>query len=81
MLDELNRYTDDNKTKFDIIAAMGMSELADEELHDVSPRSVEPETYDFQDIGYYVDEKGVKRYGIIPKTNKYETRVNDNWRE
>lgn len=81
MLDELNRYTDDNKTKFDIIAAMGMSELADEELHDVSPRSVEPETYDFQDIGYYTDEKGIKRYGIIPKNNKYETRVNDNWRE
>jgi len=38
MLDELVRYNDSNKTKFDIIASMGMTELADEELHDVSPR-------------------------------------------
>jgi hypothetical protein len=30
MLDELMRYTDENKTHFDIVAAMGMAELADE---------------------------------------------------
>jgi hypothetical protein len=32
MLDEVNRYTNENKRKFDIIAAMAMAELADEEL-------------------------------------------------
>lgn len=32
MLDELNRYTDENKRKFDIVASMAMALLADEEL-------------------------------------------------
>jgi hypothetical protein len=32
MLDELNRYTDENKRKFDIVAAACMALLADEEL-------------------------------------------------
>ena len=79
MLDELNRYSDDNKTKFDIIAAMGMAELADEELHDVSPRKTKNETSAFQDIGYYTDEYGIKRYGIIPTQCKYQTRSNNDF--
>jgi len=33
----LNRYTDEHKGKFDLIAAMGMAELADEELSGVVP--------------------------------------------
>jgi hypothetical protein len=37
MLDELARYTDENKGKFDIVAAMGMAELADEELSGIIP--------------------------------------------
>jgi hypothetical protein len=44
MLDQLNRYTDENKGKFDIIAAMGMAELADEELTGIAPTDVESET-------------------------------------
>lgn len=81
MLDELNRYTDDNKTKFDIIAAMGMAELADEELHDISPKENKQEDESFDDIGYYFDERGIKRYGIIPKQNSYNLRIDDNWIE
>lgn len=45
-----------------------MSELADEELHDVSPRSNKPVIQEWEDIGYYTDEYGRKRYGVIPKT-------------
>lgn len=79
MLDELNRYSDDNKTKFDIIASMGMAELADEELHDISPRAIKKEEIEWEDIGFYVDENGIKRYGIIPKNNTFKTRTNDEW--
>jgi hypothetical protein len=43
MLDQLNRYTDENKGKFDIIAAMGMCELADEELSGIVPTQIEDE--------------------------------------
>lgn len=69
MLDELNRYSDENKRKFDIIAAMGMAELADEELGSVIARQVEDVTSEFEDFGYYYDENGRKKWGIIPKNN------------
>ena len=78
MLDELSRYSDENKTKFDIIAACGMAELADEELHDVSPRIIEDVTEEFQDIGFYIDERGFKKYGIIENKNN-KTHVNNSW--
>lgn len=77
MLMELSQYNDENKTKFDIIAAMGMAELADEELNGVVPRAVDNITTDtFQDIGYYIDDKGYRRFGIIPKKNNYNIQVN-----
>jgi hypothetical protein len=40
MLDELNRYTDENKRKFDIVASMAMAELADEELGSIVPSKI-----------------------------------------
>lgn len=73
MLDELNRYTDENKGKFDIIAAMGECELADEEIRGLVPKEVENINNQFEDIGYYVDEKGYKRYGVIPKETQHRT--------
>ncbi len=76
MLDELNRYTDENKGKFDIIAAMGECELADEELKGLVPKEVERINNKFEDIGYYYDERGIKRYGIIPQRNTYPTQAN-----
>lgn len=56
-----------------------MSELADEELHDLSPRAQEQTTVKFQDIGYYYDENGIKRYGVIPDKKKFQTSANSNW--
>lgn len=68
VLDELNRYTDENKTKFDIVAAFGMAMLADEELQGVVPKKVTIEVTDEEQVGYYTDENGIKRWGVIPKT-------------
>lgn len=56
-----------------------MSELADEELHDVSPRSNKPVIQEWEDIGYYTDEYGRKRYGVIPKNNTLKTNVSNDW--
>ena len=69
MLDELNRYNDENKRKFDIIASMAMALLADEELQGIVPRNVEEVKQSWQDIGFYIDAQGCKRYGVIPKQN------------
>lgn len=77
MLDELSRYTDEMKRKFDIIAAMGLCELGDEDMMGVTPRQVENIDDSFQDFGYYIDpETGYRRYGMIPKKIKTKATIN-----
>ena len=71
MLDELNRYTDENKRKFDIIASMAMALLADEELQGIVPKTVEEVKQTWQDIGFYTDQECLRRYGVIPKQNNH----------
>lgn len=80
MLDEANRYTNENKRKFDIIAATAMAELADEELQGVVPYKVEDLTKTWRKIGYYTDEFGRRRYGEIPDQNSNNNiRWNNNF--
>lgn len=69
MLDEFNRYTDANKGKFDIVAATAMALLADEELQGILPIINQDTTETWQDIGFYTDEQGRRRYGVIQKNN------------
>lgn len=78
MLDEFNRYTDENKRKFDIVAATAMALLADEELQGMVPRVVQDTRNEWADIGFYVDENGYKRYGKIPKQDN-QILVNNNF--
>lgn len=78
MLDELSRYTDEMKRKFDIIAAMGLCELGDEDMMGVTPRQVENIDDSFQDFGYYIDpETGYRRQGMIPKKIKTKATINN----
>lgn len=77
MLEQLLNYSYEKKKKFDIVAALGMAELGDEDLSFKKPREREiTKKSDHRDIGYWTDDRGYKRYGIIPKTqeerNKYE---------
>lgn len=67
MLVQLNGYNDENKKKFDIIAALGMVELADQELSGRQPTKVDKEVEEFQDYGYYINDKGYREFGVIPK--------------
>ena len=78
MLDELNRYTDENKRKFDIVVAACMALLADEELQGMVPKMVETKVDTWEQIGYYTDEQGRRRYGTIPKKNN-QILVNNNF--
>lgn len=75
MLNQLLKYSDENKGKFDIVAAMQMAEIADEELSELVPVQVKSIKDEFQDIGYYIDEKGYRRFGIIPKQKTEQARV------
>ena len=76
MLEQLNNYNDENKTKFDIIASLGMVELADQELSGRQPTKVDKEVEEFQDIGYYIDEKGYRHFGAIPKKSIQQIIIN-----
>lgn len=67
MLDEFNRYTIENKRKFDIVAAVAMALLADEELSGITPKVTKDISNPWQDIGYYTDDQGNRRYGVIPQ--------------
>lgn len=78
MLDEFNRYTDENKKKFDIVAAVAMALLADEELQGTVPKVVEEIKDTWQDIGFYTDEYGRRRYGTLPR-NASQIRFNNNF--
>ena len=50
-----------------MVAAFAMALLADEELKGYIPQKEEQDKSDWQDIGFYTDENGIKRYGVIPK--------------
>lgn len=78
MLDELNRYTNENKRKFDIVASMAMALLADEELQGVVPKTLQPITNEWKSIGYYTDSQGRRRYGTIPKSQN-QILINNNF--
>ena len=76
ILDQLTSYNDENKGKFDIVAALGMVFLADQELSGRQPTKVIKEVEQFQDFGYYVDERGYKKFGVIPKKQQYTLNLN-----
>ena len=66
ILDELSRYSYENKRKFDIVAAMQMMFLANEELMFVQPK-LDSQKDKFEDFGYWKDERGIIHKGRIPK--------------
>ena len=51
MVEQLLNYSDEKKKDYDIVAAMGMCELGDEEMSVKKPEAREPEGKVFQDIG------------------------------
>ena len=69
MLDELLNYSYENKRKFDIIAAMQCCEIADEDMTGLTPAMMKTISSQWKDIGYYIDEYGHKRRGVIPPKN------------
>lgn len=74
MLEQLLNYSYQNKKKFDIVASLGMCEIADEELSGAIPRIINNINKEWEDFGYYIDEYGVKRKGVIPNNFNYGAR-------
>lgn len=66
MLEQLLKYSWENKRKFDIVAAMIAAELADEDLMGFVPKSQSDVKIQWKDFGYYTDSYGRRQYGVIP---------------
>lgn len=74
VLEELNNYTDEQKTHFDIVASLGMACLADEEMQGVIPKQLIVEQDSNSRVGFYTDENGNRRWGVVQEqTNKILT--------
>lgn len=76
MLNELITYSYENKRKFDIVAAMGMAELGDEELSGVPPKEVDGGGTILKSFGYWVDERGIRHKGVIPQEGPLVPKFN-----
>jgi len=69
MLEELLKYTYENKRKFDMIAAMQMAEIGDESLTGITPMKPAVTSKQWKDIGWFKDERGYMKWGVIPEKN------------
>lgn len=66
VLQQLMDYTVADKSQFDMVAAMMLCEIADEDMDELIPYVVPPKPRP-QQIGYYTDPAtGYKKYGVIP---------------
>ena len=84
MLEQLLNYSDEKKKQFDIVAAMQMAELADEELSFKKPLERNEVSRKFRDFGWWTDANGYKHYGAIPLTQeendtRRRIREQDSW--
>ena len=68
MIRELQDYSDEMKGKYDIVAAMQMCEIGDEEMMGITPQEVKEE--EWEDVGYFRNERGYWEFGVIPRQNK-----------
>lgn len=75
MLAQLQDYSDEFKGKYDIVAAMQMTEIGDQELQGV-PTQRTP-IKEWQDFGYYTDSNGYKRWGAIEKGT--QSKIKNPW--
>ena len=70
LLEQLRDYQREDRTKYDLVIAMAMCEIADEDLLGIPAKTRGADTREFEEFGYYIDEKGRKKFGVIPKVKQ-----------
>lgn len=67
LLDQLRSYTPETQTEYDMVVAMGLCEIADEDLLEVAIRKEDNPKMPMQNFGYYKDPvTGYMKKGVIP---------------
>jgi len=73
LLEQLQDYNREDRTKFDLVIAMGLCELADEDLMGKAAKVPVAITSGLELWGYYTDpETGYKNFGPLPKKGEAE---------
>jgi hypothetical protein len=70
MVQQCQEYSYENKGKFDVVAAMQMCEIGDQDMMGITPRKQEENTW--EDVGYWKDKNGQMHHGVIPKETNNE---------
>ena len=66
-LEQLRDYDANNRTKFDFVVSMGLTELADEDLLGKPASENGTAGSELEPFGMYRDANGKKHWGVIPK--------------
>jgi len=74
LLEQLRDYQREDRTKYDLVIAMALCEIADEDMLGEPGKPQGLDTDEFQEFGYYIDEYGRKKFGTIPAARR---RVED----
>ncbi len=69
LLEQLRDYQREDRKRYDLVIAMGLCELADEDLLGEGGQQDQQESRELELFGYYSDQDGVKRFGILPQTS------------
>jgi len=77
VLEQLQDYNREDRTKYDFVIAMGLCELSDEDLMGKIAKPQEATTKELQVFGYYTDPStGYKKYGVIPDKGSGKDEMN-----
>ena len=68
VLEQLRDYQREYRTAYDLVIAMGLCEILDEDMLGITASPEQSETDEFEEFGYYYDNNGVKHFGVLPKT-------------
>lgn len=74
---QLQRFSYEMKGKYDIVMAMVYAEIGDEDMYDMRPDYEARKPDSWEDIGYYYDDKGIKRFGVLPAQNKIQLKISE----
>ena len=72
LLEQLRDYQREDRRKYDLVIAMGLCELADEDMFGIAARGEDSPTSEFVPFGWFNDEHGRKKFGKIPGTSNPE---------
>jgi len=78
LIEQLRDYQREERTKYDLVVAMALCEIADDDMLGVPSRSTRSEAKELQLFGWWTDEKGYKHTGVIPSAKR---NINDSFKE